>query len=82
MDADWFIYPGLWILLLGAIFGFYVAYKGYRSTDWSNLKRISSRAVFFHVEPTPAMKKLIRTWMIIMIAGFILLAIGISIETN
>lgn len=82
MNADWFIYPGLGILLLGAIFGFYVAYKGYRSTDWSNLKRISSRAVFFRGEPTPSMKKLIRTWMIIMIAGFILLAIGISIGTN
>ncbi len=77
MDADWFIYPGLGILLLGAIFGFYVAYKGYRSTDWSNLKRISARATFFRGEPTPAMKKLI-----IMIAGFILLAIGISIGTN
>lgn len=73
------IYGGLGILLLGSVFGFFVAYKGYKETDWGGVKRISARGAFTRGPKTPAMKRLVRLWLAIMILGFVLLGAGISI---
>ena len=69
-------------MLLGSIFGFFVAVKGYKETDWDSIKRISIRGTFMRGPTTPAMKKLVRIWAGAMILGFILVAIGISIGLN
>ncbi|MCI8998225.1 MAG: hypothetical protein HFJ95_04440 [Muribaculaceae bacterium] len=73
------IYSGLGILLLGSIFGIFVALKGYRNDARSDIKGMSSTGFFQQHKISPEMKKLTRVWGCIMISGFILLGIGISI---
>lgn len=58
--ANIFIYGGLGVMLFGAVFGFYVALKGYKSTGWDNIKRITTRGQFMRGPMTPQMKKLVR----------------------
>ena len=78
--ANVFIYAGLIVMLAGAVFGLFVAVKGYRQTDWRKAGRISYYARFTHGNShSPEMKKLTRIWGIIMLAGLILTAIGIAI---
>lgn len=77
--ANIFIYTGLAILLIGVVFGFVVAVKGYRATDWHSVKKISYRGMFQRGEPTPQMKTLIRIWGAVMILGFIITGIGLAI---
>lgn len=71
------IYGGLGIMLLGAVFGFFVAVKGYRATDWSKVKRMQVN-LFHQGSTTPRMKRLILAWGIIMIIGLIITGIGIA----
>ena len=74
-----FIYTGLTIMLIGALFGFFVAYKGYKETNWKEVNKISSRALFMRGPRTPQMKKLSNIWRIIMIIAFVVVGIGIAI---
>lgn len=77
--ANIFIYTGLVIMLVGAVFGFFVAIKGYRETDWQDVKKISIWAGFQRGPLNPAMRRLTKIWAALMLIGIILLAIGISI---
>lgn len=77
--ANTFIYCGLGIMLLGALFGFFVAVKGYRHTDWSKVKKISYWGKFQRGKLTPQMKRLIWIWAGVMILGFALTGVGISL---
>lgn len=72
------IYCGLGILLIGSIFGFYVAYKGLRDSN-GGLARSIKLNVFTQGPPSPYMRKLIKIWLAIMLIGFIITGIGISI---
>ena len=73
------IYGGLGLLLLGTLFGFVVAVKGHKATDWKNVKNISARGRFYWGDVSPEMRRLARVWTGIMIVGFILIGIGLSI---
>lgn len=59
------------MLLLGAIFGVFVAVKGYKATDWGKTRRIIGDS-FYYGNVDPKMKKLVRIWVIMMFSGFIL----------
>lgn len=77
--ANSFIYSGLAVMLLGAVFGIFVAVKGFRETEWTEAKRISIRGSFTRGYVSPRMKKLIRIWVLVMIAGFLITGIGLAI---
>ena len=79
--ANLFIYGGLGILLAAAVFGFFVAVKGYRETK-GNMPRRIVPFDFSQVPESPQMKKLIRIWSVGMIAGFIITGIGIALGLN
>lgn len=70
------------MMLIGALFGFYVAVKGFRATDWPGIKKISIMSGFQRGKNSPEMKRLTRIWMGVMIAGFILTGIGLTIGIN
>lgn len=76
--ANVFIYGGLGVLLLGSIFGVYVAVKGYMATNWSKTKRIIGPS-FYHGNVDPKTERLVRIWVITMFIGFILTGIGMAI---
>ena len=80
--ANMFIYSGFTILLIGAAFGLIIAVKGYKETDWGKIKRISYFGDFQRGEKSLKIKRLTRIWCGIMIAGFIVLGIGLSIGLN
>lgn len=82
MMADIFIYTGLGIMLLGAIFGLGVAVKGYKETDWSGVRKISIWGGFQRGGISPVMRKLTYIWVGIMIMGFIFVGIGLSVGLN
>lgn len=73
------MYTGLGIMLLGAIFGFFVAVKGYKETDRSGVKKISLWAGFQRGPMNPAMKRLTKIWGVIMFAGLVIVFTGIAI---
>lgn len=77
--ANAFIYAGLIVMLTGAVFGLFVAVKGYRQSDWHSIGKISYYARFTHGGTSPEMKRLTRIWGIIMVAGLILTGIGLAI---
>ena len=76
--ANVFIYGGLGVLLLGSIFGVYVAIVGMKATDWGKTKRIIG-ASFYHGNVDPKTKRLVRIWVITMFIAFILTGIGMAI---
>ncbi len=77
--ANVFIYAGLIVMLAGAVFGLFVAVKGYLQSDWRSIGKISYYARFTHGSTSPEMKRLTRMWGIIMVAGLILTGIGLAI---
>lgn len=66
-------------MLVGAIFGLIIAVKGYMQTEWRQVRRISYWNNFQFGQMSPQMRKLTRIWAIIMVLGFILTGIGLSI---
>lgn len=76
--ANVFIYAGLCIMLLGALYGIYVAITGMRDRNEDRLKKQNMFGVHFG-SMTPKMKKLMTVWGIIMVLGFIITGIGIAI---
>lgn len=76
--ANVFIYAGLCIMLLGALYGIYVAITGMRDRNEDRLKKQNMFGVHFGFM-TPKMKKLMTVWGIIMVLGFIITGIGIAI---
>lgn len=78
MVTNALIYTGLGILLLGTIYGIYVAVKGYEGRKGDGGK-ISLLTGFQPGSVTPQMKRLIWIWGVIMIIGFVLTGIGITI---
>lgn len=79
--ADIFIYSGLAIMLLGAIFGFFVALRGYRSTDWKFVRRIQPNA-FSHGNTSAAQKRLQRCWAAAMAIGIAITGLGVYLATR
>lgn len=79
--ANIFIYGGLGILLAAAVFGFFVALKGYKETKGNMPRRIFTTD-FSYGTKSPQMKKLIRIWSVGMIVGFIIIGIGITVGFN
>ncbi len=76
--ANTFIYIGLGIMLIGAVYEFFVAVKGYHSSKGQWWQRFQLNA-FYQGPPDPKMRRLIKIWMLIMITGFAFTGIGISI---
>lgn len=76
--ADIFIYSGLGIMLLGALYGIYVAIRGIRSRKDDGSGMLSAFNFQFG-SVNPEMKRLIINWGIIMVAGFIVTCIGLAI---
>lgn len=77
--ANAFIYAGLIVMLTGAVFGLFVAVKGYRQSDWRSIGKISYYARFTRGNSSPEMKRLTHMWGIIMVAGLILTGTGLAI---
>lgn len=73
-----FIYGGLGILLIGAVFGLFVAIKGYKEQNRNGKNHAFLSGVFMRGPMTPEMRKLVSIWGGITIVGFIILVIGIS----
>lgn len=79
--TNFFIYGGLGILLLGAIFGLCAAIEGSRSQGWKPSEMF--RLDFRNHGPMPRqVKKLVITWGIVTILGFIILGIGLCMGLN
>lgn len=76
--TDFLIYTGLGVLLLGAVYGIYVALMGLKEQNNGSI-RWSSLFYFHFGAQSPKMRKLTRNWAVIMIAGAILTAIGIAV---
>lgn len=76
--ANIFIYIGIAIMLLGALYGVCIAVKGIRSRK-SNSSEIQNIFSFQFGSVSPGMEKLIAIWGIVMIAGFIITGIGLAI---
>ena len=76
-----FIYGGLGRSLAAAVFGFFVAVKGYKETKGNMPQRIFTTD-FSYATKSPQMKKLIRIWSVGMIIGFIIIGIGIAVGLN
>lgn len=77
--VNFFIYSGLGIMLLGALYGLCIAVKGYLSRIKSGENRSNIFNGFMPGNVSSQMRKLIRTWGIIMIAGAILTGIGLAL---
>lgn len=75
--ADILIYSGLGIMLIGSLYGIYVAIRGMRSRHTPYEQNLLTAFQFGPV--SPEMKKLIIVWAIIMVVGLIITAIGLSI---
>ena len=73
--VDFFIYSGLIILLVGSLYGIFVAVKGFRSRADGQRPLVEG---FGFGPVSPRMRRLIWIWGIIMIAGFVLTAIGLT----
>ena len=65
-------------MFLGAVFGFFVAIKGYSETRERGINRFQVSAFFNHSDPSPTLRRLVRIWTLIMMAGIALTAIGIA----
>ncbi|MBO5455803.1 MAG: hypothetical protein J6A20_04735 [Muribaculaceae bacterium] len=76
--ANIFIYSGLGILILGSLFGIYIAVRGIKESGGKFSSELQLNP-FNHVNRSPVMKRLTKSWMIIMVIGFIVTGIGISI---
>lgn len=77
--TDIFIYCGLLILLAGVVFGFFLAIKGFKETDWNAVRSISVWSNFQRGAMSPQMKRLTGLWITIMIIGLILIGIGLTL---
>lgn len=80
--ADVFIYSGLGILLLGAVYGLCIAVKGYRDGRKRGESNLSLFFGFNFGSATPQMRRLTVIWGIISIIGFIVLVIGLATGLN
>lgn len=76
--ANIFIYSGLGILILGSLFGIYIAVRGIKESGGKFSSELQLNP-FNLVNRSPIMKRLTKIWMIIMVIGFIVTGIGISI---
>ena len=73
--ADFFIYTGLVIMVLGSLYGIYIGIEGFRSRP-----RQSVLAGFSFGSVSPRLRRLIALWGAIMAAGLVLTCIGMSME--
>lgn len=76
--ANIFIYTGIGIMLLGALYGVCIAVKGIGSRK-GNGSEIQNMFSFQFGSVSPGMKKLIAIWGAVMIVGFIITGIGLAI---
>ncbi len=74
--ANIFIYTGIVIMLLGALYGVCIAVKGIRGRKGNESENMFS---FQFGSVSPGMKKLIAIWGAVMIVGFIITGIGLAI---
>lgn len=77
--ASAFIYVGLGILLIGAIFGLYVAIRGFKKTGWKMVTELHVWDNMPNGTASPVMQKLTWTWGGIMAIGFFVVFIGLLI---
>lgn len=77
--TDVFTYSGLAMVLIGTVLGLYIAIKGYKSTEWSRLKKIYVWADFQRGPISPQIRRLSRLWTVIMIVGLILIGTGMTV---
>lgn len=73
-----FIYTGFGILLIGAVYGLFIAIKGFKTTDWTGSSR-NHESSFNRGKNSPIMKKLTKIWYVTMLIGFMFIATGITI---
>ncbi len=76
--ANIFIYIGFCIMLLGALYGIYVAIKGIRMRKTDGVEKLNMFNFQFG-SVNPEMKRLITIWGIIMVVGFIVTGIGLAL---
>ena len=77
--ANFFIYTGLAILIIGSVYGIYVGIQGIRSRN-NHDGKFSLLPAWQFGPVSPEMKKLIKIWGIIMVVGGIITGIGIGIS--
>lgn len=75
--ANIYIYGGLGLLCLGAVFGLSVAIKGYVQAESYEAEKPASDK-FSQDSLSPLFKKIFKTWAFIMASAFVVLAIGMS----
>lgn len=78
---DILIYTGLTILILGSVYGIYAAVKGCREQGFG-FGDILTLNRFNRTPTSPAMKRRITIWAVIMAVGFIVTGIGIATGLN
>lgn len=77
--ANIFIYSGLCIMILGSLYGIYVAIKGFRSRLGNGSEKQNMLSFFQFGPVSQEMKKLITIWGVIMLAGLIITCVGLAI---
>lgn len=76
--ADVFIYGGLGILLIGCVYGLFVAIKGFLESKGRNV----AMSFFNPSTVSPQMRRLIRIWAWLMVLGFVSLGIGLELGSK
>lgn len=74
--SDFLMYSGFGIILAGIVGAFYAVYKGYKSTDWSKVKRISPYAKFRQDSGAWKMNALEKTVCCVIVFGLFLVLLS------
>lgn len=80
--ANVFIYGGLAILLIGTLFGLFVAIKGLSESKSGSKGKAVSLMIFNPSPVSPEMRRLFKIWAWLMVCGLVAVGIGLAIGTK